>query len=161
MRFWNVFVFHRKMKARPLEMFHEMKMEGKENFFKKAISLLVKEFTWAEGAVPSIEQSGSFYLRPMCADGSKEGSVLSRTRGLLGWVILTVLPGEMEREQSYVSASGSAVGSSVGIVLSSSEWLRTTGHWEDPLINTGAGWRIWDRVGESILSNLYLQIQVK
>lgn len=81
-------------------MFHEMKMEGKENFLKLAISLLVKEFTWAEGAVPSIEQSGSFYLRPMCAGGSKEGSVLSGTWGHLGWVILTVLPGEMEREQS-------------------------------------------------------------
>lgn len=46
-----MFLFHREMKARPLETFHEMKMKGKENFLKIAISLLVKEFTWAEGAV--------------------------------------------------------------------------------------------------------------
>lgn len=45
-----MFLFHRKMKARPLEMFHEMKMKGK-SFLKIAISLLVKELTWAEGAV--------------------------------------------------------------------------------------------------------------
>lgn len=46
-----MFLFHRKMKARPPETFHGMKMKGNENFLKIAISLLVKEFTWAEGAV--------------------------------------------------------------------------------------------------------------
>lgn len=52
-----------------------------------------------------------------------------------------------------------AMGASMGTILGNSAWLWPMWHWEDPLINRGAGRRPWDRVGEGILWNLYLQIQ--
>lgn len=86
-RFRNVFLFHRKMKARPLEMSHEMKMKmkGKENFLKIAISSVVKEFTWAEGPVhpghcPLSTRARVFTPIP----GGEEGPVLCRAQGHLG-----------------------------------------------------------------------------
>lgn len=54
------------------EMLHEMKMKGKEKLtYKIAISSLVKEFTWAEGAVhwtcpPLSNRAGIFTYIP-CA----------------------------------------------------------------------------------------------
>lgn len=50
------------------EMVHEMKMKGKENFIK-LFSLLVEEFTWAEGAVhwtccPLSNRAGIFSYIP-------------------------------------------------------------------------------------------------
>lgn len=44
--------------------------------------------------------------------------------------------------------------------LGNSVQLWTMWHWEEPQINRGAGGRTWHRVGEGILWNLHLQIQV-
>lgn len=82
-----MFLLHRKMKARRLEMFHEMKMKGKENFLKIAISLVVKEITWAEGPVhpghcPLSTTAVVFTPSP----GGEEGPVLRRAQGHLGCV---------------------------------------------------------------------------
>ena len=87
-RFRNVFLFHRKMKARPLEMSHEMKMKGKENFLKIAISLVVKKSTWAEGPVHPGHCPLSTRARVFTPIPGGEEAVLHTAQGHLGCVAL-------------------------------------------------------------------------
>lgn len=155
----NVLFFDRRMKC-----FLKWKWNGWRTFWKTAFSLLVKEFTQAEGAerwtcCPWSNRAGIFpCILGVSLGGTKESSVLSRTQGFLGWVA-ALLEG-MKREQSYVSGSRSSHGFIQGTILGNSAQLWPTWHWEDPLINRGAGRSTWHRVGEGILWNLHLQIQV-